>query len=126
MNTESVYKKRKSGQKLRSKEKQIVFNVFKHFNKDKTVSDAVKQTSIATGCSERTVYSIRQEASRGPLKTPSKTKPCRIPNRNSRTEIYDDFVKSAIRRKVHNFFINNIPPTINSILCSVNKHSTGF
>jgi hypothetical protein len=34
---------------------------------------------------------------------------------------YDDFVRSGIRRKVHEFHFKNQPPTLNSLLAAVNN-----
>lgn len=36
----------------------------------------------------------------------------------------DDFVKSAIRSKVHSFFFKNEPPTLNKVLACVNSDPT--
>jgi hypothetical protein len=116
-------KRRRKGEKLRSRERELVLNVFSYFRKSLSITEAVRETSKATGCSESTVYRVRKEASRGPLVTPSKTKNIRHPYKNSRTVIFDDFVRSGVRRKVHESFVKNIPPTLKSILSSVNMDS---
>jgi hypothetical protein len=40
--------------------------------------------------------------------------------RTNRHVKYNDFVHSAIRRKVHSFFLQNIPPTLSAVLEKVN------
>jgi hypothetical protein len=56
--------KRKSGQVLRSKERQIVVNVFnylKRLNPDKSVNWIVSETDEAIGISKTSVFKIRSE-----------------------------------------------------------------
>jgi hypothetical protein len=79
--------KRKSGQVLRSKERQIVVNVFnylKRLNPDKSVNWIVSETAEATGISKTSVFKIRTESVRGPLVTPSKKRQSNGVRRNSR------------------------------------------
>ena len=45
----------------------------------------------------------------------------RAQRKNSKFEKYNNFVLSAVRRKVHEFFFRNKPPTLNSILMAVNS-----
>jgi hypothetical protein len=40
--------------------------------------------------------------------------------RTNRYVKYNDFVRSAIRLKVHSFFLQNIPPTLSAVLEKVN------
>jgi hypothetical protein len=54
--------KRKSGQVLRSKERQIVVNVFnylKRLNPDKSVNWIVSEIAEATGISKTSIFKIR-------------------------------------------------------------------
>lgn len=116
--------KRKQGEVIRSKERKMVLNVFEYFktrNPDKSVSWVVSETAEATGISEKSVYSIRRQSSRGPVLTPSKKRQRKRKQKNSRELKYDEFTRSCIRRKVHSFFLRNQPPTLNAILAEVNK-----
>jgi hypothetical protein len=64
--------KRKSGQSLK---RQVVVNVFDYIkanNSDKSVSWLAAETATATGTSKNTVFNIRSEAARGPLRTQNK------------------------------------------------------
>lgn len=52
-----------------------------------------------------------------------KTPPRKAQKPHSVLDNIDDFVKSAIRAKVHQFFFDNIPPTVDKLLCAVNEDS---
>jgi hypothetical protein len=72
--------KRKSGQSLQRQERQIVVDVFNYIkakNPDKSVRWLAAETATATGTSKNTVFNIRSEAARGPLRTPNKKKQSR-------------------------------------------------
>lgn len=117
----SNYVKHKSGKPLRSGEKMIVLNVFNKFcEKYPTlgVKEIEKLTSEFTGVSVNSVHSIRNEKNTtGKLATP-----CKKRKRNL-TVIgkFDEFNKTAVRRKVHDFFYKNEPPTLNKIVSAVNN-----
>jgi hypothetical protein len=68
----------------------LVLNVFSYFRKSLSITEACRETSKATGCSESTVYRVRKEASRGPLETPSTNKNIGQPYKKSGTVICDD------------------------------------
>jgi hypothetical protein len=109
----------KNGQVLRSKERQIVLTVFnyvKRFNPDKSVNWIVSETTAATGISRTSVFKIRSESARDPLVTPNK-------KRQSKGIVgkHDDIIRSSMRRKVHEFYFRNQPPTLNSILDAIYK-----
>jgi hypothetical protein len=60
----------KSGQVLRSKERQIVVKVFNYLKRlipDKNVNWIVSETAEATGISKASVFKISIENARGPL-----------------------------------------------------------
>jgi hypothetical protein len=87
-------------------------------NPEMTLEAVAEMTSLATGIGKATVYRIRKEANANSsmLSSPKK---CR--KRTSISEKYDDFTKSAIRAKVHEFFFRNELPTLNKIQASVNS-----
>jgi hypothetical protein len=53
--------------------------------------------------------------------TPNKKIQSKGVRRNSREVKYDDFIRSSMRRKVHEFYFRNQPPTLNSVLTAINK-----
>lgn len=116
--------KRKKGQILNNNERQLILNLMhylKEKNSGRSISEVIREISKATGCSERTIYKIRKEASKGIVVTANRTRLRKKENKNSRNVKYDSYVKSGIRKKVHNYFLQNIPPTLNAILCLVNN-----
>lgn len=118
----AVQKLRKHGEQLRSKEQGIVFNVYKYFRRNYTVNKAVNETCDATGVSHRTVYRILKRSSQGPFTTPTKKRKfLKVQRKDSRIAKYDSFVLSAIRQKVHSFYFQNIPPTLNLLLTNINS-----
>lgn len=119
----SEIRKRKKGQVLSNNERQLIMNLMSYLKEKhvkKSLSEIIREISASTGCSERTIYKIKKEASKGVTFAPSKTRVRKKENKNSRNIKYDSFVKSSIRRKVYNYFLQNIPPSLNSILTLVN------
>ncbi|KAL0275935.1 UNVERIFIED_CONTAM: hypothetical protein PYX00_003645 [Menopon gallinae] len=119
-------KKRKKGQILNNNEKQLILNLMHYLrerNSGTSVSELIREISKATGCSERTIYKIRKEASKGLTAKTCRTKPRKRENKNSRNFKYDSYVKSSIRMKVHNYMYEKSAPTLNAILCLVNSDS---
>jgi hypothetical protein len=53
--------------------------------------------------------------------TPDKKRQSKGVRRNNREVKYDDFIRSSIRRKVHEFYFRNQPPALNSVLTAINK-----
>ena len=82
----------------------------------------MKETVLATGANRATVYRIGNEASNSQLTTP-KEKRIGVILKNSRKGNYNYFVQSDISRKVYDFFVKNIPSTVNSVLKAVNGDS---
>ena len=111
--------KHKSGKPLRSGEKTIVLNVFDALcveNPSSTLNEIAKSTAHLTGVSVSSVHRARQErAEKGCLTTPGKKRPRKRP-----VTKLDEFLETAIRRKVHNLFFINELPTINKVLSAVN------
>jgi hypothetical protein len=81
-----------------------VFNYIKAKNPDKSISWLAAETATATGTSKNTVFDIQSEAARGPLRTSNNKRRSRGIRSNSRKVKYNDFVRSGIRRKVHEFY----------------------
>lgn len=112
---------RRKGERFTRKEKQLILNVLNYFNVSHNVSVAVREASKALGCSERTIYNIKREQQIGPLTSPKKRPKRKGVQTNDRRHTYDEGTQSLIRRKVHSFFIQNVPPTLNTILVAVNN-----
>lgn len=117
-------KKMKQGMSYSCKEKIIILNVFKYFRlqfPEKCVTEIVRRTSKATGCSEKSIFQFRKEESSAEgFKIPSTTKIRRNININSRDIKYDHSVRQAIRNIVYDLKYKNIIPSLNAILKQVN------
>ncbi|KAB0799228.1 hypothetical protein PPYR_07108 [Photinus pyralis] len=117
-------KKMKQGMSYSCKEKTIILNVFKYFRinfPEKCVTDIVRRTSKATGCSEKSIFQFRkEEASVEGFKEPSKTKIRKNININSRDIKYDNNVRQTIRNIIYDLKYRNIVPSLNTILKHVN------
>lgn len=117
----------KQGMSYTCKEKTIILNVFKYFRiqfPEKCVTDIVRRTARATGCSEKSVFQFRkEEASVEGFKEPSKTKIRKNININSRDIKYDNTVRQAIRSIIYDLQYKNIVPSLNTILKQVNADS---
>lgn len=117
-------KKMKQGMSYSCKEKTIILNVFKYFRNhfpEKCVTEIVRRTSKATGCSEKSIFQFRkEEASAEGFKEPSKTKIRKNININSRDIKYDSNVRQTIRNIIYNLKYRNIVPSLTTILKHVN------
>lgn len=117
-------KKMKQGMSYSCKEKTIILNVFKYFRiqfPEKCVTDIVRRTSKATGCSEKSIFQFRkEEASATGFREPSKTKIRKNININSRDIKYDNNVRQSIRNIIYDLKYRNIVPSLNTILKHVN------
>lgn len=117
-------KKMKQGMSYTCKEKTIILNVFKYFRNqfpDKCVTDLVRRTAKATGCSEKSVFQFRkEEASPEGFREPSKTKIRKNLNINSRDIKYDNSVRNAVRNIIYDLQYKNIVPSLNTILKQIN------
>lgn len=113
-------KKMRQGMSYSCKEKTIILNVFKYFRNqftDKCVTDIVRRTAKATGCSEKSIFQFRkEESSEEGFKEPSKTKVRKNININSRDIKYDNVVRDNIRNIIYDLQFKNIPPSLNTIL----------
>lgn len=117
-------KKMKQGMSYSCKEKTIILNVFKYFRQqfpDKCITDLVRRTAKATGCSEKSIFQFRkEEASAEGFKEPSKTKIRKNININSRDIKYDNNVRQSIRDIIYELKYRNVVPSLNTILKHVN------
>lgn len=117
-------KKMKQGMSYSCKEKTIILNVFKYFRvqfPDKCVTEIVRRTAKATGCSEKSIFQFRkEEASAEGFKEPSKTKIRKNININSRSIKYDNSVRQSIRCIIYDLKYRGIVPSLNTILKQVN------
>lgn len=127
MAQQTEVKKMKQGMSYSCKEKTIILNVFKYFRQifpEKCVTEIVKRTAKATGCSEKSVFQFRkEEASAEGFKEPSKTKIRRNLNINSRFIKYDNNVRDTIRTIIYDLKCQNIVPSLNTILKNVNGNN---
>ncbi|CAH0561293.1 unnamed protein product [Brassicogethes aeneus] len=118
----TVVKKMKQGMSYTGKEKTIILNVFKYFKaeySDLCVTEIVRRTAKATGCSEKSIFMFRKEEKTG-FKEPSKTKVRKNININSRYIKYDDNVRQAIRTIIYDLKYKNVVPSLSTILKSIN------
>ncbi|RVE40924.1 hypothetical protein evm_014428, partial [Chilo suppressalis] len=110
----SPKKKRTKSGPLRSNEKELVINVFKHVEetwpKDSYPykSDIMNKSAEILGLSRATVYRlVKEKKSTGRISSPPPP-----PSKLSLVDTLDDMDKAAIRRKVHTFFFNKEMPTL--------------
>lgn len=122
--TMSQVVKMKQGMSYSCKEKTIILNVFKYFRSthpEVCVTEIVRRTAKATGCSEKSVFQFRkEEASAEGFRQPSKTKIRKNININSRFVKYDDNVRQGIRNIIYDLKYRNIVPSLSTILKNVN------
>lgn len=118
--------KMRQGMSYSCKEKTIILNVFKYFrmmHPDKCVTEIVRRTAKATGCSEKSVFQFRKEEASGEgFKEPSKTKVRKNININSRFIKYDESVRQAIRNLIYDLKYRNIVPTLSTLLKNINAN----
>ncbi|XP_018571715.1 uncharacterized protein LOC108911295 [Anoplophora glabripennis] len=118
--------KMRQGMSYSCKEKTIILNVFKYFrtmHPDKCVTEIVRRTAKATGCSEKSVFQFRKEEASGEgFKEPSKTKIRKNININSRFMKYDESVRQAIRNLIYDLKYRNIVPTLSTLLKNINAN----
>lgn len=118
-------KKMKQGMSYSCKEKTIILNVFKYFRNEfpeVCVTEIVRRTAKATGCSEKSIFQFRKEESSAEgFKAPSTTKVRRNININSRDIKYDGSVRQSIKNIIYDLKYKNITPSLNTILKQVNN-----
>lgn len=114
--------KRKQGQAFLVSEKQILMNVVNyHLNQgNDSLSNVIKQVAEMCGVCEKTLYTVRNEYTSPTGLLPSKERPKKRQISTSRKSTYDEGVRNHIRRIVHHFFRENLPPTLNTLLAEVN------
>lgn len=116
--TSKVFK-HKQGKPLKSGQKEMILYCFNKLSEkcpNAKVKSIEKDVSDLLGVSATSVHSVRNEfKDTGILKTPGKKR-----KSVQRVEKYDDFTLSVVRKKVHEFFLKNEPPTLNKVLESVN------
>lgn len=118
----SPLKKRPKHSRLTRNEKTIAVNVFKYVERTMTTypykTEIVKATAEVMGTSQRTIVNLlREYKTSGKVSSPPK----HITANNAVIAKLDDFVLTAIRRKVHQFYYAGELPTVNKILNEVNN-----
>ena len=110
-------RKHRKGKALTSKEKVILLNTWEYFkgtSPKMTNEKADVEVAKATGISQRSVLRARvEQRETGEVTTPGKSRPKAKGKRSAAK--YDDFTLSAVRRKVHAFFEQNEPPTLDKL-----------
>lgn len=111
--------KRQNVGHLTHNEKRIVKNVFEYVKNDQncdlSVDDCVTKCSLMTGVSKATVYRILRDEKEGGIDSPKKR-----PGRKE-LQLTDD-TKQAVRRIVHDFFMEKRIPTLDMILQAATSH----
>lgn len=119
-----AFQPHKSGKPLQSTAKVIVLNVYiklREQNPGKSENGIIQLSAELTGVSERSIFKIISEMKKnGKVSTPGKKRPLKE-NTQTRERIYDDFTKTAIRRKVHAFFFKNEIPTAHKVMLAINE-----
>jgi hypothetical protein len=111
--------RRRKGKIINGGDPQTVINVNNYFkNPDKIDNYIVNETCNATCTSRASFKRIRKEAAPPPLRTPEKHR--KVTYHTDRYVKYDDFVRSAMRRKARSSILQNIPPTLSAVLEKVN------
>lgn len=121
-------KRMKQGMFYTRKEKTIILNVFKYFKSEYTnssITELVRKTSQATGCSEKSIFQFRkEEVSPQGFKEPSKTRVRKNININSRDVKYDESTRTAIKKIIIDLKIKDLVPSLNTIRNKINE--SGF
>lgn len=113
-------KKNKRGKVIRSKQKRLVINLYKTKKANKPnilYKQLIQELMTETGIGRNSIEKIISEYNGN--KTISS--PIMKKNRPKIIEVIDDFYKNAIRQKVHSFWQNRDPPTLDKIVNSVSK-----
>lgn len=103
MNLVSPVTKNKKGTVIHSGRRQCAVNIYKSVRTENPLmskDEVVKRTAEFSGISKRSIYRIISEyQTNKTTKSPKNKKP-----RSTIAESIDDFTKTAIRRKIHDFF----------------------
>lgn len=112
--------KNKRGKVIRSKQKILVIKLYKRKKADKPdilYKQLVKELMTETGIGRNSIEKMISEYNAN--KTISS--PIMKKIRPKIIEVIDDFYKNAIRQKVHSFWHNRDPPTLDKIVNSVSE-----
>lgn len=117
----SPLKKRPNNTNLTANEKTIALNIYKYIERTSESypkkTDILYATAQIIGTSEKTVKRVLNEyKNKGVVTTPNKSKP-----KHNIISNLDDFILSAIRRKVHQFYFDKELPTIDKVTQAINE-----
>ncbi|CAG4925316.1 unnamed protein product [Colias eurytheme] len=122
----SPKKKRPKVTSFTVNEKNMIINTYKYIKetwpKDEYPyrKDMARKVASILGIGVASVYRILKDyKEHGQISSPVTTKP-----RPTFSDKIDDFTKSAIRKKVHAFFIKGELPTLNKVLSAINEDDT--
>lgn len=122
----SPKKKRVRQSSLSASEKTVICNIYKlveeSWPKDQFLysKDVAVKTAETAGVHLSTVYKVLKEQ-----KTNKRVRsPTPVSKRMTTVDKLDELELSGIRRKVHQFFFNNEPPTTDKVLHVVNEDSS--
>lgn len=113
-------KKNKRGEVIRSKKKKLVINIYKTKKANEPnmlYKQLIKELMTETGIGRNSIEKMISEYNAN--KTISSPITKRI--RPKIIEVIDEFFKNAIRQKVHSFWHNRNPPTLDKIVSSVSE-----
>lgn len=105
-----------NGERLGSKERKRLLNVYANLRLERPGASVKEIATCAAklfGVSVTTVFQCKKEfnQSDGKVVTPGKKRHYQPGNSGKRLEVYDEFTLSALRRKMHDFYRQNLPPT---------------
>ncbi|XP_030747285.1 uncharacterized protein LOC115875875 [Sitophilus oryzae] len=127
-NSNLQIKKMKQGMSYSGKEKTIIMNVFKYFRNEfpnQTVTEIVRKTTRATGCSEKSIFSFRkEEISPQGFKEPSKRRIRKNINSNNRLIKYNETVRKRIKEIIYQLKNTNPSPSLTTILKSISADNS--
>ncbi|XP_025203795.1 uncharacterized protein LOC112600705 [Melanaphis sacchari] len=116
-------KKNKRGEVIRSKRKRLVINIYKkkkanepHILYKQLIKELMNETGIGKNSIERIISAYN---SNKPISSPTMKR-----SRPKIFDVVDDFYKNAIRQKVHSFWFNRNPPTLDKIVNSVSEDNS--
>ncbi|XP_060834098.1 uncharacterized protein LOC132917396 [Rhopalosiphum padi] len=113
-------KKNKRGEVIRSKKKKLVINLYKNKKENEPnilYKQLIKELMNETGIGKNSIEKIISEYNTNkPISSPimKRVRPKII-------EVINDFYKNAIRQKVHSFWLNHDPPTLDKIVNAASK-----
>ena len=113
------------GKRMNSTAKNIIFNVYKYFEresaktKNRVPPKLTHKTAEATGYGERTVRRI--VAKKSALSGAAFSSPAKWYKIDRKKIMMDDFNTEALRRAVHEFYNEKKYPTIDSLLSAVKE-----